>query len=457
MRVATLHTAIEFCGWLVFAIWAVVSGIPSLWMIGRTLRRKSEQVLEPTEWPFVSAVVPARDERDKIEAGLRSLLASDYPRLEVIAIDDRSNDETGAVMDRLYAECAINSPLPLGEGGRRLGEGADLPSARDLDKSPANPSCSVPLTASTGDCVPHPNPLPGGEGIGRDDDDKPRLRVIHVTELPDGWLGKNHALQVGFQKAHGEWLLFSDGDVVHDPQTLRQAMRFAIGRGLDHLPLYPNIAAEGILEAAFVACFGLIFAAGTQPWLIPSRLPWFYAGVGAYNLVRRSALERANGFEPIRLDVMDDVKLGKLLKRTGSKCEVLRAGEALHIRWQQSTWACITGLEKNAFASANYSLPQLLWMMTVTTIVICGPIVGMIFAGDARIGYVAAAVLSHALYGFTASLFGHSFWLFPLLVPSGLAFVFAFLRSGWITLRQGGVRWRDTFYPLDLLRRQVYR
>ncbi len=419
---------IEFCGWLVFAIWAVVSGIPTLWMIGRRLRPKSEQVLEPTEWPFVSVVVPARDEGQKIEAGLKSLLASDYPRLEIIAIDDRSCDETGAVMDRL----AQRSPLAPREE----------PTVRQtLETTATSVMDSVPSERSA--------------FLSRSE--RATLRVIHITELPDGWLGKNHALQVGFQKANGEWLLFSDGDVVHDPQTLRRAMRFAIGRGIDHLPLYPDIAAEGILEAAFVTCFGLIFAAGTQPWLIPSRLPWFYAGIGAYNLVRRSALERANGFEPIRLDVMDDVKLGKLLKRTGSKCEVLRAGEALHIRWQQSAWACITGLEKNAFASANYSLPQLLWMMTVTTFVICGPIVGAVFAGDARIGYVAAAVLSHVLYGFTASLFGHSFWLFPLLVPSGLAFVFAFLRSGWITLRQGGVRWRDTFYPLDRLRRQVYR
>ena len=44
-----------------------------------------------------------------------------------------------------------------------------------------------------------------------------------------------------------------------------------------------------------------------------------------------------------------------------------------------------------------------------------------------------------------------------MLMPSGLAFVFAFLRSGWITLRQGGVRWRDTFYPLEVLRRGVFR
>jgi len=89
--------------------------------------------------------------------------------------------------------------------------------------------------------------------------------------------------------------------------------------------------------------------------------------------------------------------------------------------------------------------------------VFCGPLTGALFAGNARTGYVAAAMLSHLLFGFSARLFGHSFFLFPMLVPAGLAFVFAFLRSGWITLRQGGVRWRDTFYPLELLRRNIYQ
>ena len=191
--------------------------------------------------------------------------------------------------------------------------------------------------------------------------------------------------------------------------------------------------------------------------MIPTRWPRAYCGVGAYNLVRRSALERAGGFEPIKLDILDDVKLGKMLKRSGSRCSILRAGDGLSIRWQSGAWACITGLEKNAFASANYSVMQLLWMCGMISLVICGPVAGAIFTGDARTGFVAAAVLSHFLYGLIAWLFGHSFWLFPMLIPSGLAFVFAFLRSGWITLRQGGVRWRDTFYPLEVLRRGVFR
>lgn len=385
-----MQMTIEVMGWLLFAIWAVVSGLPSVWMLGRSLRRQSDRLPDPALWPRVSVVVPARDEGHKIEAGLKSLLASDYPDFEIIAIDDRSRDQTGAIMDRL------------------------------------------------------------SEG-------QSRLRVIHITELPEGWLGKNHALQVGAQQSTGEWLLFSDGDVVHDPLTLRRAVRFAVANEIDHLPLFPDIEAGGMLEAAFVACFGLIFAAGTQPYLISTRWPRAYCGVGAYNLVRRSALDRAGGFEPIKLDIMDDVKLGKMLKRSGARCSILRAGDGLSIRWQSGAWACITGLEKNAFASANYSVVQLLWMCGMISLVIGGPVVGAIFAGDARTGFVAAAVLSHFLYGLIAWLFGHSFWLFPMLMPSGLAFVFAFLRSGWITLRQGGVRWRDTFYPLEVLRGGLFR
>jgi glycosyltransferase involved in cell wall biosynthesis len=377
----------------------------------------------------VSVIVPARDEGQKIEAGLKSLLASDYPNLEIIAIDDRSRDDTGAIMDRL----AQGSPVAPRQESPSVGEASEAEGA--LVGKGETVERSAFLSRS----------------------DRATLRIIHITELPDGWLGKNHALQVGYQKAVGEWVLFTDGDVVHAPQTLRRTIRFVVARSTDHLAMFPDFESGGLFETAFVIGFGVMFAAGTQPYLIPTKFPRAYCGVGAYNLVRRSALDRAGGFEPIKLDIMDDVKLGKLLKRTGARCEILRAGDGLSIRWQSGAWACITGLEKNAFASANYSVVQLLWICGATTVVFCGPAVGAILAGEARNGFVAAAVLSHVLYGLTAWLHGYSFWLFPMLMPSGLAFVSAFLRSGWITLRQGGVRWRDTFYPLDVLRRGIYR
>lgn len=398
---------IAVMGWLLFAFWAIVVGIPTLWFVGRSLQRQSDRVPEIDDWPLLSVVVPARDEGHKIEAGLKSLLDSDYPRFEIIAIDDRSRDETGTIMDRLANQVAADS----------------APNSRDQGHDPRQRS----------------------------------LHVIHITDLPEGWLGKNHALHRGSQSAAGTWILFTDGDVVYQRDTLRRAVRYAEGRHLDHLPLFPNIEAMSIFEAAFVACFAMIFAAGTQPGLVSTRFRWFYVGVGAFNLVRRSALDRAGGFRPIQFDIMDDVKLGKLLKQTGSRSDVLRAGPGLSVRWQRSTWGCITGLEKNAFASADYSLARLTGILLVTAVVFVGPLAGSILGGEARYGYIAALALSHVIYGLNAQLFGHSFWVFPGLIPSGLAFLFAYLRSGWITLRQQGVYWRGTFYPLGVLRQHIYQ
>ncbi len=435
MGVATLQTTIEVLGWILFVIWAGLSGIPTVWLIGRSLKRQSDRLPDPASWPRVSVVVPARDEGHKIEAGLKSLLASDYPNFEIIAIDDRSRDDTGAIMDRL----AESSPVAPRQ---------ELPSVRGTSEEEI-------ASIVKGESSERSAFLSQSDRATLDN--RATLRVLHITDLPDGWLGKNHALHVGATQATGEWLLFTDGDVVHEPQTLRRTIRFVVARGTDHLAMFPDFESGGLFETAFVIGFGVMFAAGTQPYLIPTKFPRAYCGVGAYNLVRRSALDRAGGFEPIKLDIMDDVTLGKLLKRTGARSEILRAGDGLSIRWQAGAWACITGLEKNAFAAANYSVMQLLWICGLTTLVFCGPVAGAILTGEARNGFVAAAVLSHFLYGLTAWLHGYSFWLFPMLMPSGLAFVFAFLRSGWITLRQGGVRWRDTFYPLEVLRRGVFR
>src|SRR5207249_4849680 len=105
---------------------------------------------------------------------LASLLALDYPRLELIVVEDRSTDETGTILDRLAAA-------------------------------------------------------------------HPRLRVIHLTELPAGWLGKNHALHVGSQVAAGEWLLFTDADVLYRSKALRRVMTWASRSGTEHVVVLPQM------------------------------------------------------------------------------------------------------------------------------------------------------------------------------------------------------------------------
>ena len=72
-------------------------------------------------------------------------------------------------------------------------------------------------------------------------------------------------------------------------------------------------------------------------------------------------------------------------------------------------------------------------------------------------GFAATLAVAHFAYASGAFVFGSRPWVFPLLLPASLGILFAFVRSMAITLKQGGVRWRDTFYPLEELRRRRYR
>jgi glycosyltransferase involved in cell wall biosynthesis len=372
-------------------VWVVLLVPSTLTMLSRTLAGRTAGMQPLDQWPLVSVVVAARDEGPNIERALTSMLAGDYPHLELIAVDDRSQDDTGAVMDRLA----------------------------EADS---------------------------------------RLKVIHITELPAGWLGKNHALQVGAQSASGEFLLFADGDVFFSPQAVRLAVTYAVRRGLDHLCLMPNMVTAGYAENALVAFFGMTMAAGIQPTLVPTGLKAYYVGVGAFNMVHAEAYRAAGGHEPIRFDVVDDIKLGKLMKRAGFRQDLLLAGDHVRVRWQTSAWNIIRGMEKNGFAGLDYAL----WKLFGGTILFClmmiVPYVAVAFWPDVRsLGFVVSLVLMHVIYGVTSWRFAGSWLVFPVLPLAGTGIVFAFWRSAWITLRQRGVRWRGTLYPLSELRANLYR
>ena len=197
----------------------------------------------PTPWPRVSQIVPACNEADTIEAAVRSRLTEGYPDTEVILIDDRSDDGTGEIIDRLAAS-----------------------------------------------------------------DD--RVRAMHIRELPDGWLGKVHALHRGTEAARGEWLLLSDADVHLMPTALRRAVNLAEQRGLDHLAVLPELWPTTFLVDALMATFVRVFCIATRMWAIEDPRSRAALGIGAFNLVRRTAFERTGGFEWLRLEVVDDLGVG---------------------------------------------------------------------------------------------------------------------------------------------------
>ncbi len=377
-------------GWVMFAVVALLLLPSTVALLMRRLEPTNPHALDPASWPLVSVIVPARDEAAAIEAGLRSLLASNYPNLEIVAVDDRSSDATGGVMDRLAREDS-------------------------------------------------------------------RLRAIHVTALPENWLGKSHAMHVAAASARGEILLFTDGDVVFRPDAIRSTVRLVESRKLDHLCLIPGNIPGSYLENSLVAYFGLAGAAVAQSWLVPTSFPHVYAGIGAFNMVRREAYERIGGHEPIRLDVLDDMKLGKMLKRAGFRQDIRIGGDAVRVKWQSSAWGIVRGLEKNGFAAADYSLLKLLCLTVPMGILLLVPYAAVATFQDVRsVGYAATIILLHSLYALFGRLLGAGWKVAPMLPVAGFVLMFAIWRSAFLTLRRQGVRWRETFYPLALLREHRY-
>ena len=339
--------------------------------------------------PALAVIVPALNEQDTVRPAMRSLLASDYPELTVIAVDDRSTDGTGQILDELAAGTH-------------------------------------------------------------------RLTVFHVSELPAGWLGKNHALWIGASFARTPWMLFTDADVHFDPTALRRAVGFARDHNLDHLALLPQVVLRGFWETLFVSFFGVIFSARFRPWDVRNPKSSAYIGVGAFNLVRTDTYRRMGGHAALPLEVADDVKLGKLLKRGGARCDVIASRELVQVRWISGLGGAINGLTKNMFAGLEFRPERVAASCVMLFFFAVWPAVGA-FAGpiEPRLICCAAWLMMAAAAAAPSLTMGIS-PLIGLGYPvAGVLILYTMLKSMWITYRQGGVVWRGTLYPLSELRKGV--
>ncbi len=218
--------------------------------------------VSPAGNPRVSIIVPARNEEDIIEQALNTLLALDYDNYEVIAVNDRWTNRTGEIME-------------------------------GMEKSPR------PSGAWTG----HPPR-------------NPTLRVIHHRELPNGWLGKTHAMWTAANQATGDWLLFTDADVLFKPDSLRRALAYAESVPADHVVLFPQMIMKRPGEYMMIAFFQTMFMFGHRPWKVADPSTDDHMGVGAFNLVRRRVYDAVGTYEALRMEFYD-MKLGKVVKNAG--------------------------------------------------------------------------------------------------------------------------------------------
>jgi glycosyltransferase involved in cell wall biosynthesis len=339
--------------------------------------------------PRVSLLFAARNEEEKLPAALVTLMEIDYPNLEVIAVDDRSSDSTGRLLDEFAAA-------------------------------------------------------------------HPRLRVVHVAELPPGWLGKPHALQKAFEVSNGDWLLFTDADVRFEPDAVRRAVALAAQRKLDHLTLFGDVEMIGFWEKVLITFFAFMFQLASDPHRANNPHSRFYVGVGAFQLVKRSTYVASGTHRRLAMEVIDDMKLGKIIKQSGFRSGVGIARESVAVRWHAGVGNLVRGVTKNFFAAAGYSLPFVVVAVAGLLLMNITPFLGVFF-GHGWIRALAAASLVILVFFHTAiAVTMRVSPLYALTHPVGaLLMIYMLLRSTVVTLRQGGIVWRDTFYPLDELKRGV--
>ena len=284
----------------------------------------------------------------------------------------------------------------------------------------------------------------------------PRVVAVHVRELPVGWLGKVWAMEQGLRAADGEWLLFSDADVHFAPGTLARAVGFAEARGLDHLVLLPELWPGPLLLDATVSAFGRMFTAAVRPWAVSDPDSSASIGVGAFNLVRREALARAGGLSRLRLEVADDVALGRNLKASGARTGVANGRGLVGLHWYAGLGEMARGLEKGLFAYAGRCNPARLAAIALGVLGFeAAPWLALAWpAGPLALRLLAAATIALSLLAAAAG----ERWsgrrpAVALLAPvGGLALAAIMLRAAWCGWRRGGVLWRGTLYPSALLR-----
>jgi cellulose synthase/poly-beta-1,6-N-acetylglucosamine synthase-like glycosyltransferase len=278
-----------------------------------------------------------------------------------------------------------------------------------------------------------------------------RVRTTRVEQLPEGWLGKSHACHVGASVATGEWLLFTDADCWLKPDVIARALRVAARDAADHITLTPGVAAETLGAQAW----HLAFLGSVANWIsgVNRDRPGAHLGIGAFNLVRTSAYRACGGYEALRLTIVDDIKLGLLLRRAGSRTRAFLGGADVECHWGTTVLSMIKIMEKNYFAAVDFRLVPVVAGASLFTLIFGTSIVGL-WTGTAA---GLAAGLAPWTLALPAAVFARrlgwspaSATITPLVYP--LMF-FALVNSAVVTLRQGGVRWRDTFYSLDTLRR----
>ncbi len=348
----------------------------------------------PKAAPKVSILVPFCDEEGSIVKAAKKLALLEYPNLEILYLNDRSTDGGGEALETYLA------------------------------------SKSKKLETSY------------------------KEHCFHIKELPNGWLGKLHAIDFGLKQAQGKWVLLMDADVMLEPSVLQKAVDHCESDNLDHLALIAEFGSPGFWTTSLQAAFFSLVPLAFLPAQVRSPKSNVYAGVGAFQLIRRSFLQKVGGMKWLALEVIDDIGLGKLVKANHGKSELMSGRGLAKLHWYGSIPEMIRGTEKNLFAAMRYSLWRMILQVTfslglafyfVWSLYTCPP--SLLVFGLGMLSLLFFFIGLHRYYrvwNFNAFHALTIFFMVPILF-------WMLVRNSVLAWRKGGISWRGTFYSIDTL------
>lgn len=364
--------------------------VAALWLLGLIhilLTTRNNPLLLPSSEDrsdaSVSILVPARNEASRIlERSIASMLNQKHDRTEVIAIDDRSTDDTGEILEKL-----------------RVSSGGNLV-------------------------------------------------IVSGKELPDGWLGKPFALQQGLDASCGDWILTTDADIEFAPHAVGTAVCHAERCGYDALTLLPRIDMESFWERLFMPVFGwlALMAMPLDKVNDPARPESL--GVGNFFLLKRSALKALGGFDRIKSDVAEDIKLADVLKKEGFRLRIETAPTLIRTRMYRGLVDIWQGFTKNLFSALNFSVIK--GIFSVASIFAFGFMPAFASPLLYVLGFQSAALFCLIAYLFQVAGFAITLKnieqppVYAVAIPLGFLLFALILANSMVRIVTGrGVVWKD--------------
>jgi chlorobactene glucosyltransferase len=273
--------------------------------------RKVDPVSLPDEQlPFISVVVPARNEGTKIRRCIESLANQNYPNYEIVAIDDRSTDDTGKIIRELAEKY-------------------------------------------------------------------PHVRMVFGQDAPPGWIGKCSALVTGmkFVSEEGKWLLFTDADTCHTPDSLRLAMSYAQSHNAELISFMPVQELGSFWERAVMPVLLGSFLCGDPMNTINDRTNDRAYAYGQYILVRRDVYEAVGGHHSVYDQILDDISFARVVKDKGYHIMAADGRLLYKVRMYTNLETLWQGWTKNLFALIECQLIYLVLVILLINLAVVGPFV----------------------------------------------------------------------------------